>query len=181
MLASPLAPSLGPRPPQEYRRQFNLEPLVKDDSELRETGRVRATVSAQHRAAEGSGSTAELHRGQGCRRPPRPRAQPFPAPLRTLHCARRWMRSVRSAGTRAWSSTRCSCAPQTRGRLCSTNAQTASTSTPPTLDRGRPVNTGYPACPVHYATEGRLGIQDIAAAGGARRTAAWAQRPAQLP
>ncbi|KAI8465103.1 MAG: DNA-directed RNA polymerase I subunit [Monoraphidium minutum] len=28
----------------EYRRQFNLEPLVKDEVEARETGRVRATV-----------------------------------------------------------------------------------------------------------------------------------------
>lgn len=29
---------------QEYRKQFNLEPLVKDDTDLQETGRVRATV-----------------------------------------------------------------------------------------------------------------------------------------
>jgi hypothetical protein len=29
---------------QEYRRQYNLEPLVKDEAEVEETGRVRATV-----------------------------------------------------------------------------------------------------------------------------------------
>lgn len=33
----------------EYRRQFNLEPLVKDEAEVTEGARVRATVRCDAR------------------------------------------------------------------------------------------------------------------------------------
>jgi hypothetical protein len=73
-------------------------------------------------------------RAQGSRAATRPAraadAQPTHRRARATPCApRRSTRSARSAATRAWSSTRCSCAPRTRGRPCSTSAPTASTST----------------------------------------------------
>ena len=146
LVYSMLAALYRPLPVQEYRRQYNLEPLVKDEGELRETGRVRATVSlpAAFRTAlqvaitrpalPASGEQLRARSSQSTKGPwLRHRGAPSSNIDRTpVVPARRWTRSARSAATRAWSSTPCSCAAPTRGRLYSTSAQIASTSTPQT-------------------------------------------------
>ena len=69
----------------------------------------------------------------GCMRAPASQPNPW-RPLQPLppFAAARWTSGAPSAATRAWSFTPCSCGPPTRARPSFTNAQTASTSTPPT-------------------------------------------------
>lgn len=55
----------APLAPQEYRRLYNLEPLVKDEAEVQEAERVRATVGG---GGGGAGWVGFSGAGRGLRR-----------------------------------------------------------------------------------------------------------------